>query len=200
MKTLIAAPLLAAATLATAAPALAQAKPAAAPAVNPAARQAATALVTQLGIKAQLQRQMAQSVTQMKSGAVVRAMLAQSPGFIQAYQANQAKVDPVLARAGAIQAEVAQQVINQNLDAVVNDAITAYATQFTAAELNGLAAFYRSPLGQALQAKQPVVAAQIARATSTRIGVKIDEAMKANQNRLREALKPLDSVPPAAAK
>lgn len=195
MKTIIAA-----VSLLAAAPVLAQAKPAAAPAVTPAARQAAAALVAQLGIKAQLQRQMAQSVTQMKSGAVVRAMLAQSPGFIQAYQANKAKFDPVMARAGAIQAEVAQQVINQNLDAVVNDAITAYATQFTVAELNGLSAFYRSPLGQALQAKQPTVAAQIARATSTRIGVKIDEAMKANQNRLREALKPLDSAPPPAAK
>jgi hypothetical protein len=187
-------------SLLAAAPVLAQAKPAAAPAPTPAARQAAAALVTQLGIRAQLQRQMAQTVTQMKSGAVIRSMLAQSPGFIPAYQANKAKFDPVLARAGAIQAEVAQGVINQNLDAVVADAVTAYATQFTVAELNGLAAFYRSPLGQALQAKQPVVAGQIARATSARIGVKIDEAMKANQNRLRDALKPLDNAPPPAAK
>jgi uncharacterized protein len=191
---------IAALSLLAAGPVLAQAKPAAAPAVTPAARQAAAALVAQLGIKAQLQRQMAQTVTQMKSGAVIRSMLAQSPGFIQAYQADKAKFDPVLARAGAIQAEVAQGVINQNLDAVVADAVTAYATQFTVAELNGLAAFYRSPLGQSLQAKQPVVAGQIARATSTRIGQKIDEAMKANQNRLRDALKPLDSTPPPAAK
>lgn len=192
MKTLIAT-----LSLLVAAPVLAQAPPAA---PTPAARQAAAALVTQLGIKAQLQRQMAQTVTQMKSGAVVRAMLAQSPGFIQAYQANKAKFDPVLARAGAIQAEIAQGVINQNLDAVVADAVTAYATQFTVAELNGLAAFYKSPLGQALQAKQPAVANQIARATATRIGTKIDEAMKANQNRLRDALKPLDSPAPSAAK
>jgi hypothetical protein len=191
MKTLIAA-----VALLAAAPAFAQAKPAAAPArIDPAAQQAAAALVAQLGIRAELQRQMASTVQQMRSGVVIRAMLAQQPGFVQAYQANKAKFDTTLAKAGALQADIAQGVINQNLNGVIADATAAYARNFTAAELNGLLAFYRSPLGQALQKKQPVVSGQIARATATRIGQKIDAAMAANQGKLRDALAPLNSAP-----
>jgi hypothetical protein len=186
------------AALLVASPAFAQARPAAAPArIDPAAQQAAAALVAQLGIKAELQRQMAGTVAQMRSGAVIRAMLAGQPGFIQAYQANKAKFDTTLAKAGAIQADIAQGVINQNLNGVVADATAAYARTFTLAELNGLVAFYRSPLGQSLQKKQPAVANQIARATATRIGQKIDAAMQANQGKLRDALAPLNSAPPA---
>ncbi|WP_164156672.1 DUF2059 domain-containing protein [Sandarakinorhabdus rubra] len=187
--------LLAALALLVAGPAFAQAKPAA---ISPAAQQAAAALVAQLGIKPQLQAQMSNTVNQMRSGVVIRAMLAQQPGFVPAYQANKAKFDPVLAKAGAIQADIAQGVINQNLNAVVADAATAYARQFTLAELNGLIAFYRSPLGQALQKKQPLVANQIAQSSATRIGQKIDAAMQANQQKLRAALAPLNSQPAAA--
>jgi hypothetical protein len=181
--------------------AFAQAKPAATPArIDPAVQQAAAALVAQLGIKAQLERQMAATVSQMRSGAVLRAMLAGQPGFIPAYEANKAKFDATLAKAGAIQADIAQGVINQNLNGVVADATAAYARQFTLAELNGLLAFYRSPLGQTLQQKQPAVANQIARATATRIGQKIDAAMQANQGKLRDALAPLNSAATPAPK
>jgi uncharacterized protein len=167
---------------------LAQAKP------DPAAQAAAATLVAQLGLKAQLQRQMAGTVTQMRSGAVMRAMLAQQPGFVPAYQANKPKFDTVLAKAGAIQADLAQNVINQNLNLVIADAATAYARNFTAAELNGLIAFYRSPLGIALQRKQPAVATAIGQSTAARLGAKIDAAMQANQSRLRDALAPLNGT------
>lgn len=172
---------------------LAQAKPAPAR-IDPAAQAAAVTLVAQLGIKAQLQQQMANTVAQMRSGAVIRAMLAQQPGFVPAYQANKAKFDPVLAKAGAIQADVAQGVINQNLNLVLADAATAYARNYSLAELNGLIAFYRSPLGMALQRKQPVVASAIGQATATRLGARIDAAMQANQARLRAALAPLNGT------
>jgi hypothetical protein len=175
----------------------AQAKPAAA-AITPDARTAAAALVAQLGIKAQLQRQMDANVAQMKSGAVMRSMLAQQPGFIPAYQANKAKFDAALGKAGAIQAEIAQGVINSNMNAVMTEATNAYARAFTVAELNGLVAFYRSPLGIALQRKQPEVGNQIGQASARLIGQKIDAAMQANQSRLRDALAPLNSAPAAA--
>lgn len=175
------------------------AKPAAAP-VDPAAMQAAAAVVAQLNLKAQLQQQMAGTVAQMKTGAVLRAMLAQQPGFIPAYQANRAKFDPVLAKAGAIQAEIAQGVINQQLPAVLNAATAAYARQFSVAELKGLAAFYASPTGQALLKKQPAVGAAIAQATGQLVGARIDAAMNANAKRLAAALAPLNSgaSPPPA--
>lgn len=181
-----------------AATASAQTKPAAPARIDPAARAAADALVVQLGIRPQLQAQMNSNIAQMKSGAVVRAMLAQQPGFIPAYQANKARFDVALGKAGAIQADVAQKVVTQNLNAVLAEAANAYARTFTVAELNGMLAFYRSPLGQAMQKKQPLVANQIGQATARLIGQKIDSAMQANQGRLREALAPLNSAPTAA--
>lgn len=176
-----------AAALMLALPAAAQA-----PAPDAARMAAAAALVQQLGIRTELQRQMTASVAQMRSGAVIRAMLAQQPGFVPAYEANRAKFDPVLAKAGAIQAGIAQGVINRNFDKVIAAATAAYARQFTAAELNGLTAFYRGPLGQALQKKQPLVAGEIAQASARMIGAQIDAAMQANQAQLRAALAPLN--------
>lgn len=167
---------------------------------DPAALQTAAAVVAQLGVKAKLQAQMANSVAQMKSGAVIRAMLAQQPGFVPAYQANRAKFDPVLAKAGAIQAEIAQGVINQNLPAVLNAATRAYASQYSKAELDAILAFYRSPAGQAVIRKEPAVAAAIGQATAQMIGAKIDAAMNANAKRLTAALAPLNSNPAAGPK
>lgn len=160
--------------------------------------QAAAALVAQLNLKAQLQAQMASTVKQMRSGVVVRAMLAQQPGFVPAYQANKAKFDVALQKAGAIQADVAQTVINQNLGGVVVAARDAYARQYTLAELNGLAAFYRSPAGAALQRKQGAVQNEIGQQTARLIGAKIDLAMQANGPRLREALAAMNPAPAAA--
>jgi len=162
--------------------------------------QAANALVAQLGLKAQLQRQMAGTVAQMKTGNVIGSMLAQQPGFIQAYQANKARFDPVLQKAGAIQAEIAQGVVNQNLNAVVAAAAQAYARQYTAAEMNALIAFYRSPLGVKMQQRQGIVAGEIGQQTARLIGVKIDAAMAANAKRMQDALAPLNSAPPPAKK
>jgi hypothetical protein len=196
MKTLIAT----VAALALAGVAHAQAKAPAARPIDPATLQSAAAVVAQLGLKTKLQQQMAQNIAQMKSGVVMRAMLAQQPGFIPAYQANKAKFDPVLAKAGAIQAEIAQGVVNQNLNGVINAATQAYARQFSKAELDAMLIFYRSALGQALLKKEPAVAAAIATANGQLIGAKIDAAMQANAKRLGAALAPLSNSPPAASK
>lgn len=167
---------------------------------DPATLQSAAAVVAQLAVKAKLQQQMAASVSQMRSGVVIRSMLAQQPGFIPAYQANKAKFDGVLAKAGAVQADIAQGVINQNLNAVVTAATQAYARQYTKAELDGILAFYRSPAGQAVIRKEPAVAAAIGQATGQMIGAKIDAAMQANAKRLSDVLAPLNSAAPAGRK
>ena len=186
-------------TAVVAAAQVATAAPAAAP-VDPARLAAAKQLVEQLGIRAQLERTMAQNVAAMKSGAGMRAMLAQQPGFIQAYQANKPKFDKALQQAGAIQAEVAQKVITANLGAVVNEASKSYARNFSLAELQGLSAFYRTPLGQALYTRQPRINAEIGVATAQIIGGKLDAAMKANASRIEAALAPLNGATPPAKK
>jgi hypothetical protein len=164
--------------------------------IDPAALAAATQLVQQLDIRGQVGRTMAQNVAMMRSGVALRSMLAQQPGFIPAYQANKAKFDPALKKAGAIQAEVAEKIIRENTGAVVTEAARAYARNYTAAELKGLSDFYRSPLGQALAQRQAKVSAEIGQATARIIGAKIDAGMQAAAPRLQAALAPLNSAPP----
>jgi hypothetical protein len=177
----------------------APAAPAPAP-IDPARMAAATQLVEQLGIRGQLERSMAQTVAAMKSGAAMRAMLAQQPGFIPAYQANQPKFDKAMQQAGIIQAEIAQKVIAANLGSVVNEAAKSYARNFSLAELQALSAFYRTPAGMALYARQPRVNAEIGNASAQIIGSKIDAGMKANASRLEAALAPLRGGPSPAKK
>lgn len=167
--------------------------PAAAP-LDPARVKAATELVELLNVRGQIERNLMQNVGMMKTGVALRQMLAQQPGFVQAYEANRGKFDPALQKAGAIQAEVAQKVITANLGAVVNAAVKSYARTYTLAELQGLAAFYRTPTGKALYQKQGRVSADISQATSQIIGGKIDAGMKANGKRLEAALAPLNQA------
>lgn len=177
--------------------------PASAPAarsVDPAALAAATVLVKQLDVRGQVARAMAQNVQAMRSGAAVRAMLAQQPGFVQAYQANRARFDPALQKAGAIQADVAQKVVDANIDAVVGEAARAYARNYTLAELKGLSDFYRTPIGVALFRRQPQVMAEIGAATGKIIGTRLDAAMQANAPRLQAALAPLNAATKPVAK
>ena len=169
------------------------ASPVAPPVVDPSAMTAAKALVKQIDVRGQLNKALAQNVAAMRSGYAIRAQLAQQPGFVQAYKANTAKFDPVLQKAGAIQAEVAQKVITANVDAVVAESARAYARNYSTAELKGLADFYRTPLGKALYTRQGKVTAEISRASAQIIGTKLDAAMQANAPRLKAALAPLKS-------
>jgi hypothetical protein len=167
--------------------------PVAPPPVDPSAMAAANALVKLLDVRGQLNKVMAQNVAMMRSGYAMRAQLAQQPGFVPAYQANKAKFDPVLQKAGAIQADVAQKVITANVDAVVAEAARAYTRNYSTAELKGLADFYRTPLGKALYTRQGKVTAEIGNASAQIIGAKLDAAMRANAPRLKAALAPLNS-------
>lgn len=189
--------LLTAVVVANAAPAAA---PATAPAPSAASVQAAAGLVQLLGVREQLAASMNQNVQMMRSGVAMRSMLAQQPGFVPAYNANKAKFDAALQKAGAIQAGIAEKVIRDNSQAVLNAAVQSYARSYTLAELQALTAFFRTPAGQALNRKQPRISAEISQASGRIIGQKIDAAMNAAEPQLRAALAPLNSAPPPAKK
>ena len=172
-------------------------KPAAAP-LDPAAVAAARVLVKQLDIPGQINRTLNQNVEAMRSGVALRAMLAQQPGFVPAYNANRAKFDAALKKAGAIQGQVADRVIRENAPAMVEAAVRAYARNYTAAEINGLSAFFKTPLGQALNTRQPRVTAEIGEGSTRLIGAKIDAGMQAAAPQLQAALAPLNAAPPPA--
>jgi hypothetical protein len=168
---------------------------------DPAAKAAAAALVQQLGLRGQIQQMMARNVEAMRQGMGIRAMLAQQPGFIEAYKANPGKFDPVLKKAGAVQGDVAQKAAAASIEPIMAAATTAYATNFTAAELTQLSAFYKTPLGQTLLAKQGRVSAEINRATDEIMGQKMQAGMKAAEPQLKAALAPLIAGPaPGPAK
>ena len=172
------------------------AAPAPAATVDPAAIAAARALVQQLDVQGQINRSLTQNVEMMRSGVAMRSMLAQQPGFAQAYTANRPRFDAALKNAGAIQARIAEKIIRENTPAIVAMAEKAYARNYTAAELQGLAAFFRTPLGQALNTRQPRVTAEIGEASTRIISEKIDAGMKAAAPQLQAALAPLNA--PAA--
>jgi hypothetical protein len=170
-------------------------QPAAKPA-DPAALAAANALVTQLDVRSQVQAGMNRNVEMMRQGVAIRAQLAQQPGFIEAYKANQAKFDGAFKKFGAIQGEIAQKAVASSIDSVVAAAAKAYATNFTADELKQLAAFYKTPLGQSLLQKQGRVSQEIAQASETIVGNKINAGMKAAEPQLKAALAPLGGGAP----
>ena len=172
---------------------VAAASPVAVP--DPATIAAARALVQQLDIQGQVNRSLAQNVEQMRSGVALRAMLAQQTGFAQAYSANRARFDAALKSAGAIQARVAEKVIRENAEM----AVTAYARNYSAAEIEGLSAFFKTPLGAALNTRQPRVTADIGAGSTRLIGDKIDAGMKAAAPQLQAALAPLNSPPAGQA-
>ena len=188
--------LLAAVVVAGAAPA---APKAAGPALDPAAVAAARVLVKQLDIQGQINRTLGQNVEMMRSGVALRGMLAQQPGFVPAYNANRAKFDAALKKAGAIQAQVAERVLRDNAPAMVDVAVRAYARNYSAAEINALSAFFKTPLGQALNAKQPRVTAEIGDASTQLISAKIDAGMQAAGPQFQAALAPLKPAPPKPA-
>lgn len=190
--------LLTAVVVANAAPGAAA--PPAVPALSAASTQAATGLVQLLGVREQLAGSMNQNVQMMRSGVAMRSMLAQQPGFVPAYNANKAKFDAALQKAGAIQAGIAEKVIRDNSAALFNAAVQSYARNYTLTELQALTAFFRTPAGQALNRKQPRISAEIGQASARLIGQKLDAAMNAAGPQLKAALAPLNSAAPPAKK
>ena len=180
-----------AALVAVSAPALA--------AADPAAVAAATTLVQQLDIKGQIATGMGRAVADMRSGGAITRLLQPQPGFEQARAASPAKFDGVLKKVGALQANAAQKVVDAQTQAVVAAAVQSYATHYTAAELKALGDFYRSPLGIAMTAKQPLIAQDISNANAQIMGTKIQAAMQALGPQIEALLKQLQPAAPAAA-
>lgn len=172
--------------------------PVLAAAPTPATVAAATTLVTQLNVRGQISQGMQQLVATMRSGAAMAQMFQNQPGFAVARSKQPAKFDEVLKKVGAMQAAAADKVVKEQTNAVVNAAIQSYARNYTAAELTALGSFYRSPLGIAMNTKQPLVVQEINVATQQLIGAKIQAAMQALGPQVQVELQRLQ--PSAAAK
>ncbi|MCS6986224.1 MAG: DUF2059 domain-containing protein [Sphingomonadaceae bacterium] len=156
---------------------------------------AATRLVALLAPEAVERQQLERQLAQIRSGAAIRAMFAGNPRFRQEAAKNPPAFDQAIARMGAIQADAVGPVMREMLPATRKATIAAYARAFTAAELDQIAAFYRTPAGAKFLRTQPQVQAEVARQIGQQFGPRMEAAHKSAGPRIEAELRKLFPAP-----
>jgi uncharacterized protein len=155
------------------------------------ATRSATAVVEILNPAARASAQLEAQLKAMRNGDAMRAMLGQNPRFREEAAKNTPAFNAALARMGAIQADALGPIQREMLTAARQAAIQGYAREFTAAELDQIAAFYRSPTGAKLLNRQPAINADVSKAMQQRFGARVQAAEKAVAPRLEAELRKL---------
>lgn len=163
---------------------------------SPEAVKAATVVVDLVNPPARGQAQLEQQIKQMRSGAQVRAMISQSPGFKEAEAKNKAGFAAAFSRIGALQADTMAPIQRDMLAASRQTAIAAYARDFTVAELNAIATFFRTAPGTKFLAKQGQVNAEVAKANQAKFAPRIQAADKAISPKINAELQKLAPAAP----
>jgi hypothetical protein len=163
-------------------------------------RKAATAVVDLTNPPARSSAALEAQLKAMRNGDALRNVLNQNPGFRQAASQNPAKFDAALARMGAMQADALGPIQREMLTASRTAAIEAYATRFTTAELEAIAAFYRSGPGAKLLAQQGAIGVEVSKQMQTRFGPRVQAAEKSVGPKIDAELRKLSGQPPAPAK
>lgn len=171
--------------------ALAAAVALSAPATAQDAQAAATAVVNLTNPPARAQAQLDAQLKAMRNGDAIRAMLGQNPRFKQEQAKNQPAFNASLARIGAIQADAIGPIQREMMTASRAALIEGYAREFTAAELNAIAAFYKSPAGAKLLARQPAIGQEVNRQMQQRFAPRLQAAEKAAGPKIEAELRKL---------
>lgn len=151
----------------------------------------ATAVVDALNPAARSNAQLEAQLKAMRSGEAVRAMLSQNPRFREEAAKNKPAFNAAMARMGAMQADALGPLQREMLTASRSAAIQFYARDFTAAELDQIAAFYRTPAGTKLLARQPGINAEVAKTMQQKFGPRVQAAEKAMAPRMDAELRTL---------
>jgi len=136
---------------------------------------------------------------ELRSGAGIRAMLGNNPQFRMEAARNQPAFNAAIGRMGAIQADALGPILREMQPATRQTMIDSYARAYTVAELNEIAAFYRSPTGTKLRATQGATNAAANKVIQERFGPRMQAAEKGVTPRLNAELKKL-MPPPSPAK
>jgi uncharacterized protein len=155
------------------------------------ATRSATTVVDILNPAARGTAQLEAQLKAMRSGDAVRAMLGQNPRFRQEAAKNTPAFNAAMARMGAMQADALAPIQREMLTASRQAAIQAYSREFTAAELDQIAAFYRTPAGAKLLARQPAINAEVSKAMQQKFGARVQAAEKAMAPRMEAELRKL---------
>jgi hypothetical protein len=187
-----------AATLAAAAAPVslrAQTAPTTAGAVDPAALAAARELFDASDIRNTMRESNQKTLAQMRSGAALSAMIDQNPQVKMKRATNPQAWDAALARLGAKQAAIMEKVLTDIQPDVEERTVQLYARTFSAADLKGITAFYRSPLGRRMIAKMPVVMSDTMSWVQSELPKRVGPAMAEFQPEIQRELAPLMSTP-----
>jgi hypothetical protein len=168
----------------------------AAPAVAQDATAAATQLVDLIAPTAAATRTLDAQLADMRKGAAIRQMFGGNPRFQMEAAKNTPAFNAALARMGAIQADSVGPILREMIPATRSATIAAFARAFTAAELNAVAAFYRTPAGGKFLRTQPQVQMEVQRSVGQKFGPRLEAAQKAAGPKLEAELKKL--FPPQA--
>ena len=156
-----------------------------------AATEAARTLVDTISPQAAATAELDRQLAQMRSGSAVRAMLSANPRIRAELAKNSPAIDAGLARMGAIQVGAIGPVLREMQESSRNARIAAYAESFTPEELRAITAFYRTPAGAKLLARQGTIAAEVARNNSEKFQARMRSAEQAIAPQLDQELRKL---------
>lgn len=155
----------------------------------------ATQLVDQISPPARSRAQLDAQMKDIRSGAVIRAQLGQNPRFAQEAAKNQPAFNSAIGRIGALQADALGPIRLEMLNASRQEAIAAYARNFTAEELTAILAFYKSPAGTKLAGTQSRINAEVGATMQTKFAQRLMNAEKATAPKIEAELKKLFPAP-----
>lgn len=152
---------------------------------------AATVLVDMQTPPAAAKAALDNQLREMRQGAAIRAMMSSNPAFRAEAAKNQPAFNSAMARMGAIQADAVGPVMVDMQKASRTIAIDTFARNFSAAELQQITAFYKSPVGAKLLARQGQMSQEIAKQVQARFGPRMEAAQKAVAPKLQAELSKL---------
>jgi hypothetical protein len=148
------------------------------PAPSAEATAAATALVDLMTPPAQAQAGVSAQIGAIRDGQMVRAMIGASPGGRAELAKNTPAMNAAIGRMGAIQANALGPIFTEMQAAQRRASIAAHARQFTVAELQALATFFRSPAGAKYVRTQPRINAEVGQQIQQQFAPRIQAAQK----------------------
>lgn len=161
------------------------------PAGAQSATEAARTLVDTLSPKAAATAELDRQLAQMRSGSAVRTMLSANPRIRAELAKNSPAIEAGLARMGAIQADAIGPILREMQESGRNARIAAFAENFTVEELREITAFYRTPAGAKLLARQGTMAADVARSNSEKFQARMRSAEQSIAPQLDQELRKL---------
>jgi len=157
-------------------------------AASPEAIAAATVLVDLQTPPGAAKAALDNQLREMRQGAAIRAMMSSNPAFRAEAAKNQPAFNSAMARMGAIQADAVGPIMVDMQKASRTIAIDTFARNFSAAELQQITAFYKSPTGAKLLARQGQMSQDIAKQVQARFGPRMEAAQKAVAPKLQAEL------------